>query len=801
MATENNAKTAITIKRDTYGVPHVYADTVRGLYYGYGYVVAEDRLFQMEMARRSVMGTAAEVLGQSLVVRDKTAREASNPSAIQAQLDRLEPKDRDIFEGYAAGFNARIREVLAKRTELMPQQFIDAGFDPQEWTSLDVAMIFIGTMVNRFSNGNSEVANLRLLKDLQASKGDAVGKQLFDQLRWLEDSTAPTTVPRPASATVTARRSVPQRNAPGSGDMHLAKLASVSSRVFQATDAVDAARKGIVAPEDRPVASNLWIAGPGKTTDASTVFVNGPQFGWVNPAYVYSIGLHGAGFDVTGNSPFGYPAVLFGTNGKIAWGSTAGPLDVNDTYQYRLNPESPREYFHNGAFRPMTKTTEVIRVKGEPDQTVDIYATVHGRVTSFDRDNGTAYALKRSWEGFEVQTLLAWIESTKAGNWNEWLASARRFAITNNWYYADTQGNIGYASPGFLPRRPPSQDVRLPALGDGSMEWQGLRPFSDNPQVYNPAQGYIVNWNNQSAPGVHTDGGNYSGVDRMHEIRLRLVAKDKLTPEEVWQINRAASFADVNARAFIPLIVEATNQLAASDPLRQAAQLLADWDLQERSIADAAHYDGGAITLFRAWLPHMYRLVLQDDLPPSAYTARSTAGYPGASTQASTNVSAGTKLLYNALMGPRAGVVQTVDFLNGQDRNALIRAGLSAAHAELTNKFGADPAKWLTPVTRHHFQPNNFMGFPQAGTTEVLSLPVYMNRGTQNHRVTVSSTGALALCTVAPPGQSGFISPSGTKSRHYEDQLDLYQRFDCKPEWLTPQEVDANQESMLVLQP
>lgn len=790
----------VTIKRDTHGVPHIYADSVRGLYYGFGYAVAEDRLFQMEMARRSVLGTAAEVMGASFLELDKSARQASDVQSVRAQLGRLAQADRDIFDGYAAGFNARVREVLAKKSELMPKEFIDAGFEPQEWSGVDVAMIFIGTMVNRFSNGNSEVANLQLLDQLKAAKGEAVGKQLFDQLRWLEDSAAPTTVPRAVTTTVAQKRKSATRTGRAQA-LHLAKLAPVSPSVFQAVHAADAARKGITAPEDRPVASNAWVVGADKTTDGSTIFINGPQFGWVNPAYVYSIGLHGAGFDVTGNTPFGYPAILFGTNGKISWGSTAGPLDVNDTYQYRLNPSNQYEYFHNGAYRAMAKTTEVIKVKGEADRTLDIYATVHGRVTSFDMPNGTAYALKRSWEGYEVQTLLAWIQSTKAQNWNEWLDAARKFAITNNWYYADTRGNIGYASPGFLPIRPASQDIRLPALGDGSMEWQGIRPFSDNPKVFNPSQGYIANWNNQSAPGVQTDGGNYSAADRVNELKARLEVKAKLTPDEIWKLNESASFADVNARYFVPMIVEATAGLAETDPLRQAAQTLAAWDFENRSTVTPGVYDGSATTIFRSWLSHMYRIVLQDDLPPAVYASRSSAGYPGATTQASTNVSPGTKLVYNALMGPRAGVPQTVDFLNGEDRDSVIRRGLSAALEELTTRFGADQAKWLTAVTRHDFQPRNFMGYPQAGVSEVPSLPVYMNRGTQNHRVTFASGGAASLCTVTPPGQSGFISPSGAKSKHYDDQMELYRRFECKPEWLTERDVDANRESVLVLRP
>jgi len=192
----DNAPRNITIKRDTWGVPHIYAETVRGLFYGYGYAVAEDRLFQMEMTRRSVLGTVAEVMGEEYAELDAQTRQLFDPASIKAQLASLPQEDRDIFDGYADGFNARLREVLARRSELLPKQFIDAGFDPMPWSGYDVAMIWIGTMANRFSGGSSELANLQLLQQLVQAKGETIGQQLFDQLRWLEDPTSPTTVPR-----------------------------------------------------------------------------------------------------------------------------------------------------------------------------------------------------------------------------------------------------------------------------------------------------------------------------------------------------------------------------------------------------------------------------------------------------------------------------------------------------------------------------------------------------------------------------------------------------------------------------
>lgn len=800
-------QTKVVIKRDDYGVPHVYADDTYGLYYGYGYALAEDRLFQMEMIKRSVLGTVSEVLGEAYLPLDRSSRMGFQATSIQDQIDALPKEDRDIFQGYADGFNQRIEEVMASPERLLPKQFNDFGFEPEPWAAFDVAMLYVGTMAGRYSNSSSEIRNLSTLKDLQAGLGEQNGLAMFNQLFWLEDPLAPTTVPREGSPVVVQRAGqVPSDKVEPAKDSIYTRLSSVSSSMLDAHSVQEAAFKGIVKQKDRPIASNLWILGPNKTSDGSTILINGPQFGWFNPAYTYGIGLHGAGYDVTGNTPFALPVVLFGTNNTITWGATAGPLDVNDYYQLKLNPSDPHQYYYNGEYRDMSKRTETILVKtdeGIAQEPLEIYSSVHGVVTSFDSVNNTAYAFKRSWEGYEIQSLMAWVHSMKARNWEQWLAEAEKVATTINWYYADSSGNIGYVSPGYLPIRPDDQDIRLPALGDGSMEWQGFRPFDDTPKVYNPSQGYIVNWNNQSAPGdvAHGDGANWSIVDRVNEFISRIESQAVLTPSEVWDLNRQTSLADTNARYFIPYIVESVQALDPSDPVRQAATKLSQWSMLNTNDDEGKHYDEMEATLFRRWLTIMYQAVLADDIPASVYSA--SAGYPGITTNGSVRPGQSSKYLYNALLGAQAGVPQTFDFFNGashDEKLSAVRQSLAQALDELEAEFGVDQSQWLTPASVHRFNTNNFLGVPQANQSEQIELPTYMNRGTQNHRVTFSANGDTDMCSVAPPGQSGFVAPDGTRTVHYDDQVELFKNWDCRTEYLDESAVNSHLESEITLE-
>lgn len=784
----------VTIKRDDYGVPHVYADSHYDLFFGYGYVLGEDRLFQMEMARRAVLGTSAEVLGEEYIDIDKQTRETFNPEAIHDQLDELSSDQLDILNGYADGLNHYIDQVNESPDTLLPKQFHDHDFSPKKWTSYDVAMIWIGTMANRFSDGTNEVENLKLLQALTDEHGESKGKQLFDQMLWEEDLNAPTTVPREDTE---RPNELPDPATQASTETEL-DLAPISQDIADAGQDRMLAYGAADSVGSMPEASNLWITGDEKTEGGGSILVNGPQFNWFNPSYVYGIGLHGAGFDVTGNTPFGYPAVLFGSNRDISWGSTAGPLDVNDVYQEQLNPDDPHQYWYEGEWHDMEQREETIEVKNADDVTHIVYSTVHGTVTSFDEEHDTAYSHKRSWTGEEVQSLMAWVGITKATNWEEYLSQAEDMAISINWYYADKDGNIGYISPGRLPNRPASQDPRLPAAGDGSMEWDGILDFSENPQTYNPKQGYIANWNNQAGPEAVGDSGNWAAVDRVHEILEELESQDTFSPEQAWEIIETTSFADLNIRYLLPSLEAASKATDLDSSAQEHIDLILDWDGQSRDDDRDGVFDAPQSAIMRAWLPLLIEEVFADDLPEEVYQTYRDDIYPepgGSSRPAS-----GVKLIYNALLGDNAGVQQDFDWFNGDDPEQVLLDTYLAAIGELVDEHGEDPNDWETAVPPLEFSHQNFIGVDQANEDEALTAPIHMNRGTQNNMIHLNGDKA-SMCVAAPPGQSGFISPDGETAQHYDDQLDLYLSFECKNEHLTEESIADAAVSSLTINP
>ncbi len=783
----NQPQKQVSIKRDNYGTPHIYADDTYGLFYGYGYAVATDRLFQMEMSKRTGLGTVAEVLGSEYLQYDIATHSRFNPDEIKRQIAQLSPEDRAIFDGYAAGFNKRIKEVLAN-PELMPKEFIDYDFQPSLWASEDIAMVWVGLILNRFFSASSEVSNLDLLTQLQKEKGQATGLKLYQQLRWLDDPSAPTIIESDQKAQISVHQKAQVKNISPISDQ-AAKQYLAQARVAMGKSVVD----GV------PTASNAWVVKADKTVEGQTVLYNGPQQGWYTPAITYSIGLHGAGYNLTGITPVGLPAILFGTNGKIAWGSTVGSLDTNDIYQLKLNPNNSKQYLYQGQYIPLEHRQISIKVRNQADHVLDVYKSKQGFVSTWDEKNHTAYAQKRSWEGLEIETLLGWANAAKANNWNEFLDQAKRIAASITWFYADTQNNIGVVALGRLPIRPENQHIQLPAQGDGSMEWQGFYDFSHNPKAYNPEKGYISSWNNKAYAGLRSDSSNFSYVDRVNELIDPLTSRQKLSQQDIWDINKLGAWSDLNARYFIPDMVKAAQSRKSSSLAKKVAPLLASWDFKLRPDSEGKFYQGAAPAIMRTWLSHMIELVLKPHLSENIYTRYTDTLYPVNNDPRSTQPASASKLIWNTLQAKQATVPQTVDFLNGQLPEDVVLIALEKTLLELTSQYNSkEPSDWKIPVATMGFSNKNSVGIPWADQANQQQLNTYGNTGSATFRV-VLDPSQVTMCSILAPGQSGFIHRNGQLNPHFADQLSLFENYTCKNDAVSQKQIDQNTQQSITL--
>ncbi|WP_299770162.1 penicillin acylase family protein [uncultured Pseudoteredinibacter sp.] len=781
------SQSAVEIIRDEYGTPHIYGEDNYGVYYGYGYAIAEDRLYQMEMLRRTVLGQVSEVLGDKYLSLDEHIRRSYNLADVQRQLAEVASEERSLLEAYAQGFNARVEEVLANKNELLPLEFKENDFLPKQWQAYDVAMIFAGAIAHRYSDFSSERDNLALWQSLRNQHGEEKAWDIFNASKWLLDHDSPTTVPRDGDVELQGNK-LPK---------YLNKLAAVgkTSRVavnqngeFQGITNDPAiaesfetliAKNGFTVSAEFSPASNFWSVSSAKTEGANGVLLNGPQFGWSLPSYVNGIGLHGGDFEVAGNTLLGLPALLFAHNNKIAWGSTAGLSDQVDEYILKLNPENPEQYWHKGEYKNFQSWEETIHVKGGANHKLKARKSAQGMVMIHLPEEGVAVSRARAWEGKELATLLSWIELSKKDSIHDAKKAVEGVATNINFYYMDIKGNIAYTHGGNYPQRVAGHDPRLPVPGDGSYDWLGMRPYSENPSVENPAQAYISNWNNRpSADWVVSDLWplTWGRAHRVQHINQQLESQATFTPEEVWAINKKVSYRDSSLPYLLPYLQKALSKSKLNDIERAALKTLESWD--QNWIADEQGNYPAAAAIAENFVSTLVKNAIHDDVGDDFFYLYSATGYPTVKLGPSMLVGSGTRALIKNLDALASNQEPIYDFFSGQSEQVLQRSFREAVK-RLMQQQGLTVSAWKIPSPTMEWLGVNFRGVPQAAKRPVVEIPEYANRGSENNLFIARGDRFEAYDSI-PPGQSGFVNTAGEEDPHYRDQLEMFSQFKYK---------------------
>ena len=502
---EERPRPGVRIVRDAYGVPAITADSDEGAWFGAGYAVAQDRLFQLEAFRRATSGRLSEILGRGMLEMDiESRRDYYTRDEVAAQLNRLAPEMRARFDAYRDGVNAWIARTR-QDPSLLPGEFIALGALPADWSSLDSAAIGVFLARTVPSGDGEELSNMRALA--------ALGRNRFDELMPLRIPGQVATVPRshglfpsqPGRTRAQERRAF-RRSAgyldglpvPGEGAQPSA-----------------AARR--IAGLGRAGGSNMWAT---RDADGGATMFNGPQLGFQVPELFVELELHRPGLDVRGVTAPGVPVIGIGHNEHVAWGFTSGLSDEDDLYAEQLVGEEG--YRFRGETLAMECRDETFTFRPPPAALLDLLGgevpdldsgshtericrTVHGPVQ--ERAGDVAYARRYAIWGREIETLEGLAAVNEAHSVEDVDRAMDRVTWNENVVAADDQGNIGYWHPGLHPLRPRNWDERLPYPGTGEAEWRGFLPPDRRPQVINPEQGYLFQWNNIPSEGWTTGDG------------------------------------------------------------------------------------------------------------------------------------------------------------------------------------------------------------------------------------------------------------------------------------------------------
>jgi penicillin amidase len=629
---------SVEVIRDASGVPHIYAANEHDLFFAQGYVHAQDRLWQMEFNRRIARGTLSSVLGEGTLGIDRFMRTLGLWRAAEKDLALADEDTLAILQAYADGVNAYV-EAYRNR---LPLEFTILGVDPAPWTPLDTLGWGKVMAYNLCANYSTELLRAQLVADL--------GVEATQMLLPPYPDAGPFIIP------------------PEARDYAWLRGARV------AAPAEVAAVVGGPGPD---LGSNNWVVHGSRTATGMPLLADDTHLGLDMPSVWYENGLHGGRFDSVGFTFPGVPMVVIGHNSQIAWGVTNLPADVQDFYIEKLDdPVRPTQYEFEGQWHDLEVVYETIEVKGQPSVTVPVRITRHGPIlNSVLGDLKGTEPLALQWTALEGTYLLRSVVLLNlASGWDDFREALRYWdAPSQNFVYADRQGNIGYQSPGKIPLRPAGHQGLLPMPGwTGEYEWQGFIPFDELPNVYNPPTGFIATANNKVVPDDYPYhlAYDWSAAYRAQRITDLLSADDSVTWEDIRDIH--SQTYSLPGQALRPYLLA----VEPEEPLqRRALDILRDWDLRSE-----ANSPGAAI--YHVWLWFLEKNTLGDEL--------------GDDLLASYMAGAGQQLplLVSWMAQPNHPWFDDLSTPQVETRDDIVLLSLEDALTWLSERYGDDPAKW-----------------------------------------------------------------------------------------------------------
>jgi len=591
---EVTGRPGLQLLYDSYGIPHVYGQTRADVAFGAGWSTARDRGLLLLVGRgpaRVAVADVPNIDAFSLVTSIQNfvpSPEAENlvTQEVQRLVATYGAKGQEIVsdaQAYADGINAY---WAANNINLPPA------------TVNDVVAVtaFIGSIFG--AGGGGEAANSDLLAKLEASLGAHTGYQAWVDVMLADDPEAPTTIQRRFNYG-------PLTGGPVKGSVVLdpGSIESIDPRVPPAQAALAPARRR---------ASNFLVVAPSRSASHNSLAVMGPQLGYFYPEIVQQIDLHGPGINAQGVGVPGLAMyILIGRTRDYAWSLTSAGHDVRDVFTEELcevdhstPTRASAHYLFNGVCRAMdTFTAGTLR--GVP---LTYHLSVHGPVFATATVGGKPYALsrRRSTFGRDALNLAALKDMTegKASNVSRFWKIADEFGFTFNWAYVSRK-KTAYFTSGYLPRRAPGLDRRLPTLGTGAYEWRGFLGRQRHPHDVGGPGGLLLNWNNRSAPGfMHGDDEPYGSVQRV-EMFNRFPPAVHIT-DDVGIMNRAAT-QDVRSPVW-PIVSRVLHTGSAPTPRdQQVVDILDDWVGRDAPRVDAdadTFYDEpGPVIMDAAWRP------------------------------------------------------------------------------------------------------------------------------------------------------------------------------------------------------
>ena len=724
----------VIVRFDDRAVPHIFATNDQDLYMAQGFVMAGDRLWQMDFYARAASGRLSEVLGERALEYDRYQRRIGMVWGAERLLAEMEANDttRTILNAFTAGINARIAQL---KPADYPFEFKLLGYAPEPWSNLKTALMFMNIR-NDLSGSSSEhrLANTRKLK------GEAFMNQFFTNRQDWVDPIVP--------------RQTPWNFTPLSVEQ---PETSYLSPLFS------------YEPPFQPNpynGSNNWAVAGSKTATGKPLLSNDPHLNLTLPAIWYESQLVTPEMNVYGVSLTGTPGITIGFNQDVAWGLTNTGSDVLDWLQITWKDSTRNEYRYDGGWRSTEKRTEVIRVRGGADVVDEVVYTHHGPV-----------ALREGEKVFNVQTpvehAMRWIAHdpsnemmtifrlNRSKNKTDLMQAIETFrAPAQNMVYATREGDIGIISNGALPVRWIGQG-KYP--GDGSdprYAWKAFIPSEHLPQIHNPSRGFVSSANQHpAAPEEYPYYLDYAfaSYERGTRINQRLAAMKGMTPDSMMHLlNDSYS---LHAASILPRMLKGIQEWSPdSIDIRKHRTLLSSWDYYHEP-------NRGGAALFQRWWSQLQTEIWSDEFPEGV-----PVSWPAKDVMVRSLLSQPDGEWIDDKQTP---IVETLD--------DLLRRSLAMTIRNLEEQQGEDPAAWTWVKAQNanvnhllSLMPFNALEIQAGGCAECVN--AFRNGNGPSWKMVVSLEDSVKAWGVYPGGQSG--NPA---SPYYRSNLPTWESGNLHP--------------------
>lgn len=754
----------VEVHFDAYGVPHISARNEQDAYQVFGYLHAQDRLFQMEMLRRAASGRLAEVLGPELLDVDKLFRTLGLNRFAQRHSEKYLSGDSAAYQRAVHAYLKGVNQYILKGNT--PVEFSIIGIPKTEFTTSDIYYV-IGFMALGFAEGFEADPVLELISQKYGPS-------------YLADFALSI---GPGAEVIPVHAGKPKLQNPE-------KLISSIREVFANL------------PVPLLQGSNGWVVSADKSISGSPILSNDTHIGFSQPAVWYEAHIEYPGFSFYGHHLAGLPFGILGNNRFCGWGLTMFENDDVDFFIEELNPGNTNQVRFGNKWEDLVIRKEIIQVKDGDDVELTVKESRHGPLINGIVDNVDAtQPVALSWLLLKQdnQALQGAYRLARASTFRQAEEAIALFDAPGlNFMYGDTAGNIAWWARGILPIRP--QHVQSKLFLDGASgldEYQGFYDASYAPRSVNPPWGFVYSANNQpdTVEGV-LHPGYYFPESRAGRI------VDLLSEEKKFSINDMKAVVLDNVSSMHPEIAVKLATLIPKDLLDDNTvgamhSTLINWK--------GEHHDNSAgPVVYYNVLAQVLHHTMADELGSEAFSTLLK-----------------TALLKNSLpvflnnpSSPWWDDVSSKDVI--ETRVDIIEKSVRAASEVMKETAGKKAEEWrwsnIHRLTHNHplgiVKPLdrffNVGPFPAAGGSEVINNLDFTY--TINGIFDVSSGPALRKITdfaridsgvtISPTGQSGNVM-----SPHYDDQAEMFIKGEFRPMLMNQKQITSFSKNKLTFTP